>query len=381
MSEDLYKSELGKRLGVDASTVQLYWKGRVGLYALLKAMGVGPGDAVLMPAFTCVVVPNAVIYTGARPRYVDIDRSTLNPLPGAIRAALTENTKCILLQNTLGLSSDLDEIVSLARERGILTIEDCTHGFGGLYQGRPNGTFCDAAFFSTQWNKPFSTGLGGFVAVNQPELLARLEVVNQGLERPSLLRQASLRLLIEARRWLVRDRSYWPLMGAYRALSKRGLILGSSSGAEIESTKRPRGYFQSSCRVQSDHGLKALGSLDALLELRRANGRIYNQFMKERGKFHYGEEHLVDHAFLRYPALARNREVFSEDPRRHRIRLGDWFNSMLHPVQGDLDPWHLNQSSFPVAREIARKIVNLPTDIPEPAKVLQFLESRLDRLE
>ena len=111
-------------------------------------------------AFTCVAVANAVMYVGATPRYVDIDAATLTVDVPAIEAVLASNTKVILAQNTFGLSPDIDAILALAKKRGgIRVIDDCAHGFGGRYKGMPNGAIADASFFSTQWNKPYSTGL------------------------------------------------------------------------------------------------------------------------------------------------------------------------------------------------------------------------------
>ena len=72
-----YQARIAEYLHIDAEQVSLYWKGRVALYTVLKAMGIGPGDEVVLPAFTCVVVPNAILYLGATPIYVDINPTVL----------------------------------------------------------------------------------------------------------------------------------------------------------------------------------------------------------------------------------------------------------------------------------------------------------------
>ena len=147
-----YKQVLSTSLGTDIEQIFLYWKGRVALYALLKAMNIKPGDEVIVPAYTCVVVPNAILYLGAIPVYVDIDPGTFNANIDQIKKAITNKTKVIICQNTFGLSSHLEELVAIAKTYNLFTIEDCTHGFGGTYNGKPNGSFCEAALFSTQWN-------------------------------------------------------------------------------------------------------------------------------------------------------------------------------------------------------------------------------------
>ena len=137
--------------------VAFTWKGRVALYAILKALRIGPGDEVVIPAFTCVVVPNAVLYAGATPVYCDIDAATYTPTAETIAPQVTDRTRLIVAQNTFGLSADLNPIMRLAANRGIPVVEDCAHGLGGTYRGRPNGTVADASFFSTQWSKPISS--------------------------------------------------------------------------------------------------------------------------------------------------------------------------------------------------------------------------------
>ncbi|MEY4217385.1 MAG: DegT/DnrJ/EryC1/StrS aminotransferase [Bacteroidota bacterium] len=112
-------------------------------------MGVGPGDEVILPAFTCVVVPNAILYTGATPVFVDIDPNSLCCDVQSIEKAITPNTKAILIQNMLGLSYKVHELVALAKAHGIYTIEDCTHGFGGKYQGQFNGLISDNSMVSS----------------------------------------------------------------------------------------------------------------------------------------------------------------------------------------------------------------------------------------
>ena len=368
------------RLGEGARAF-LYWKGRVALYAILRAMGVGPGDEVVLPGFTCVVVPNAILYLGAKPVYVDVRRETCNVSVAAVRDAITERTKVILCQNTYGLSAEVEDLVALARQRGIYTVEDCAHGFGGTYKGRPNGSYCDAAFFSTQWNKPFSTGLGGFAVVNNPELAPAMEALEAEKARPSFRETQMLRLLLLTRKHLVNDFTYWPLVAAYRWLSKRNLVLGSSQGEELSGPVMPRGYFKGMSRLQAAVGLRALDGLDEALTLRRRNAEVYTQFLESRGKNHVSRGLFEDHGFLKYPLLVRSRPELMEAAADAHVSLGDWFVSPLHPVECDWGRWGLDESACPVAAGLARSVVNLPTDTAKPRKVVAFLETRPDLIE
>ncbi|GAB4331057.1 MAG: hypothetical protein Kow00127_23100 [Bacteroidales bacterium] len=378
MTTDTYIRKLSALL--DGHPVYLYWKGRVALYALLKAMGVGPGDEVIVPGFTCVVVPNAIIYTGARPVYADIDRESMNVPAEAYQAAVTDKTKAIITQNTFGLSYQVDQIAALGKEQKIFTIEDCTHGFGGTFSGQPNGTWCDAAFFSTQWNKPFSTGLGGFALVNNRELLPELEKVNRMLNPPSSTEKVSLWLQMAAHRMLLNDSLYFFLRDLYRWLSRKNLVLGSSQGDELSEPVMPGDYFKSHTSLQAGAGLKALRQINELNRLRKKNAEIYTEWLAANNKYHVSGRFFPDHLFLKYPVLVENQDEFQEAARKHRIQLGDWFNTPLYPVKGNWEKWYLDSSKIPVALEVSRHIVNLPTETRKPQKVISFLEHFKDKI-
>jgi dTDP-4-amino-4,6-dideoxygalactose transaminase len=143
-----FKQSIRSQLSDDVS-VTLFWKGRVALYVILKALGIAEGDEVIVPGLTCVVVPNAVIYSGATPIYADVDPATYTLSPESVEPLITPRTRAIIAQNTFGLSANLDPILDLAKKKGIEVIDDCTHGFGGAYKGKPNGSVTRLSFFST----------------------------------------------------------------------------------------------------------------------------------------------------------------------------------------------------------------------------------------
>ena len=347
-----YALKLAQRL-CGTSQLFLYWKGRVALYALLRAMGVGPGDEVILPAYTCVVVPNAILYTGAMPVYVDVRPDTCCLDPDRLENALTDRTRVIICQNTYGLSADVEKVVEIARRNGIYTIEDCAHGFGGNYESRPNGTYCDAAFFSTQWNKPFSTGLGGFAVVNNEALIPKVEALEKEKIQPGLGETRLLRLLLLIRRLLIRDWSYWKLVALYRWLSRYNLILGSSQGGELDDIALPRNYLKDLSAVQAREGLRALDRLDELLALWRKNAEVYTDFLEGKGKNHVGRIFFQNHGFLKYPLRVSDRPAFQVAAEKAHVPLGDWFCSPLHPVTERLERWRFKAGDFPVAERLA----------------------------
>jgi perosamine synthetase len=375
-----YINRIADWLKVQPGQIETFWKGRVGLYALLKAFGVSEGDEVILPAFTCVVVPNAIIYCGAQPVYVDITAETLNTDFDKVKAAVTEKTKVILVQNTFGLSNEVDKIAAFAREKNILTIEDCTHGFGGKFNDAPNGSFCDAAFYSTQWNKPFSTGIGGFAVLNNSSYRDAFNQVNSQLETPTRKDRYMLATLIQARKYLLHDSTYWTALRLYRSMSKSGLVVGSSKGEELIDSKMPKNYFLRGVKVQEKVGEKALWELPEILALRNKNGLAYNTFMRENGKWSYSDRDLSNHAFLNYPVFVDDKKVFQSAAEKAKIRLGDWFVSPIHPVLEDFDRWQIEPKKYPVAYEKSHYILNLPTDVKDSTVVLRFLENHLHAL-
>ena len=131
---------MAELIGVPPDHVTLFWKGRVAFYAILRALGVGPGDEVIVPAFTCVAVPNAILYTGATPIYVDIDEASYTADPAAVAAALSPRTRIVLAQNTFGLSADVDALAAVAQPQGAVRRSTTARmASGGRTEAGPTG--------------------------------------------------------------------------------------------------------------------------------------------------------------------------------------------------------------------------------------------------
>jgi len=376
-----YKKGIASVLKTDPDNIFLYWKGRVALYAALKAMGVKEGDEVIIPAFTCVVVPNAIMYLGAVPNYVDISGETYNMDVRLIEKSVSPRTKVIICQNTFGLSSDIQEIIQIAQKHNLFTIEDCTHGFGGYYNGKPNGSYCDAAFYSTQWNKPFSTGIGGFLVINNKTLISKVKSLEHEKIKPSAAERLMLASLLMFNKLFINRFSYWPLVGLYRFLSKKNLILGSNRGEEITKVAMPENYFKDTSFVQVRAGIKQLKDLEKLNNLRKKNAAAYTGFLKSNNKTFVKEKFSGNHLFLKYPLLVKDKELFLRYAGKEKVSLGDWFLSPIHPVRKNFELWKINEAFFPCGNTISKKIVNLPTDTTDIKGVFRFLQRHLDMIE
>ena len=352
--------------------MSLFWKGRVGLYNLLDALGVGDGDEVIVPAFTCVVVPNAILYKGAKVVFVDIDQRTLSVNPKLIIPKINAKTKVIIAQNTLGLPSDLKVLKELADQYGLILIDDCTHG---LKPDPSTFDLVDAAFYSSQWNKPYSTGLGGMVYVKDPELAKRMQIREENLVPPGFLKVQMLRLQYWMRKYILSPRLYWPMVKLFRWLSAKNIVVGSSQGPELESAKMPANYNMGMSAIQCKWGIKALQKLDQKIVHRQKIADLYDAGFKEMGKKIPFRPAYAEHLFLKYPFFVKERSKFMDQAVRAKVPLGDWMLSPIHPIQKDHERWTYNYGSNPIGEALSRSVLNLPTDVSEKEahRILAFL--------
>ena len=152
------------------------------LHLALVALGLKPGDEVLVPTLTYIATANAVTYCGAKPILVDCDPQTLNMDPAAIANKITTRTKGIIPVHLYGHPVDMDPIVSAARDYGLFVLEDAAEAHGAEYKGRRVGGLGTCAAFSFFGNKIITTGEGGMVTTNDGNLAAKLRLYRgQGL--------------------------------------------------------------------------------------------------------------------------------------------------------------------------------------------------------
>jgi dTDP-4-amino-4,6-dideoxygalactose transaminase len=148
-----------------------------------------PGDEVIMPSFTFVSTANAFALRGAVPVFVDIRRDTLNIDEHAIDEAITPNTRAIVPVHYAGVPCEMDAILSIARARGLMVVEDAAQALGSTYKGRPAGRFGELAATSFHETKNLMSGEGGALLINAADLAARAEVVHdKGTNRSRFLR-------------------------------------------------------------------------------------------------------------------------------------------------------------------------------------------------
>ena len=171
--------------------------GSAALFCATAALGIGPGDEVIMPAFSWYSDFNSIALTGALPVFADIDES-MNLDPEDFERKITSRTKAVIVIHYQGGSANMDKILTVAGKHNIKIIEDCAQAFGGQYKGKFLGTMGDIAIASFQNNKMITCGEGGIVYTNNEEYFVRaVRYHDLGFVRPAFLEQLENKELAE----------------------------------------------------------------------------------------------------------------------------------------------------------------------------------------
>lgn len=156
--------------------------GTAALHLALLALGIGPGDEVIVPDFTFPATANVVEIVGADCKFVDISLETLNIDPEKIEENITSRTRAIMVVHEFGYPAEMDKIMALARKYGLKVIEDAACALGAEYKGKKVGTFGDVGCFSLHPRKNITTGEGGIVVTNDDELAEKIRMLrNHGM--------------------------------------------------------------------------------------------------------------------------------------------------------------------------------------------------------
>ncbi len=336
-----------------------YFRGRVALYAILKALGVGRGDEVGMQAYTCIAVPEAVLAAGATPVFIDIEPGGLNLDPAACDAALGPRMKAIIVQHTFGLPADVRRIAAAAKKRGVPLIEDCCHSHLSTVAGQAVGSFGAGSFYSFEWGKPLVAGVGGSAIANDSELERRLELGYAGFEPPPSV----LDLRIEAQylgfRALFRPSLYWGTRRLLGALSKTWLIESSyhttyGEGENVE--------FKYRMARSAEYRLRQ--SVDQIPACALHSNQIVAHYKEIRNPLfqHVTVPDWAIPVYARYPLVTAHKREILVAAQKCRIELAAWYQTPIHPLLSN--EWHrVNYvtGSCPNAERAAAEVVSLPT--------------------
>jgi perosamine synthetase len=207
----------------------------------LHVSGVGPGDEVIIPSLSFIATANAVWHCGATPVFADVDPLTCNLDPLATEQAIGPRTKAIMPVHQLGLPADMDAFFELAGRWGLAVVEDAACAIGATYRGRPIGSLPSLACFSLHPRKVITTGEGGMIAVQDPDLATRLRRLRgHGMDVSDLARHRASEVVVEAypeRGWNARMTDVQAAMGLCqmraldRILQRRALLAARYTAA------------------------------------------------------------------------------------------------------------------------------------------------------
>ncbi|MBU1486432.1 DegT/DnrJ/EryC1/StrS family aminotransferase [bacterium] len=296
-----------------------------GLTLSLAAVGVGPGDEVITTPMTFAACANEIIHRGARPVFVDIEEDTYNIDPAEIKKHITPRTKAILVVHFAGHPAQMEEISRIAGEHNLKIIEDAAHATESVYHGQKIGTISDVTVFSFYATKNLTTGEGGMVTTNDPDLFEKMSILSlHGMSRD-----------------------------AYKRYSEEG-----AAHYEVVCP----GFKCNLSDIQSSIGLHQLRKIARLHKRREAIWKKYNQAFGQIEELKLPTERPnILHAYHLYSVLLKSidRDWFIEALKAEGIGASIHFISLhLHPYYRKT--FGFKKEDFKVASYVSGRILSLP---------------------
>lgn len=311
--EQKFARYCGVRHGVATSN------GTVALHLALKALGIGEGDEVLVPALTFIATANTVTYCNARPVLVDSDPKSWCMDPARMEESITPQTRAVMPVHLYGHPCDMDAIGDIARRHGLYVIEDAAEAHGALYRGRPVGSFGQVNCFSFFGNKIISTGEGGMCLTDDDELARRMRILRDHGMNP--------------------NRRYWyDVVGFNYRMTNLQAAVGAAQVERLDMLVARRRQLAK----WYDHALAAL-----------AEGGLVTRppEMPWARSVYWMYSILLENAF----GVARDEMISALKESGIETRPLFYPLHLLPPYQGR------DSRAFPVAEELSRKGLNLPS--------------------
>lgn len=334
--------------------------GRVALAAILDAIGIRAGDEIIVPGYTCVAVPNPVLFLGARPVYADIERETLNVSARTIEPLISSRTRGIIVQHTFGFPALMREIISLAQKKSLVVIEDCTHAFGATVGGSQVGTLGHASFFSLEQTKMCSAGAGGIACAADSQLLSGIRKFQQDSVFPGagevrrMMAYIAYTILLRDPRWS----SKIPNAGYY--LNRLGWMAGPETTDAEMHCERPENFHTRLSAAQARVAYSQVSRIKRNVGIRRELAAIYDSEFHASRVETFAEPAGASAAYVRYPIRVKNKAGLAADLKKQNIQLGLWFTAPVHPVQVPQDRAGYTAGSCPEAELAVSHVANLP---------------------
>jgi len=351
-----YKEILEEKL--QSQNIYTFASGRMGFYSILKTLDLQKGDEIIIPSYTCVVVPNAILYANAKPVYCDINDDDFNIDVSKIEALITPKTKVLYAQHTFGQMCDVEAIVALAKKHNLVVIEDAALAIGAHKNGRYAGTIGDFGYFSTDRSKVINTGLGGIVSLNNQKYKKQFDMFYAKV--PYLDEQYTKKI---AKTFLINivtlhPSIYWFGKFINVVLSKLKMMhyfLDEFYHNKSEITRYP--YPARLSNIFAKIGISQMQSLESNLAYRKSVVQYYNNILGI-----YSGAYINDpsNIFLRYSFLIQNRDYW-ERRFSSKIDLSIWFKTIASGKNENFEEIGYIEGTNKVSEYVCEHIFNLPT--------------------
>ncbi|MBN2100350.1 DegT/DnrJ/EryC1/StrS family aminotransferase [Candidatus Dojkabacteria bacterium] len=353
-----------------------YNSGRGAIYSVLKAIGTTDKHEVITQAYTCAAVPTGIIWSGATPIYVDIKAKSYNTTATLIKKAITPNTKAVIIQHTFGQPAEIDQICEMLKKINskrqpkdkVFLIEDCAHSLGAKYKGKKIGEWGDAAILSFGQDKVISCTYGGMALSKDSEISKILQKNYNDLQGESIFN--IFRAIVHPILWTIINRTYYlpnikTKSGRPSKLSMgKGFIMLLRLFRILQHTADPSKINLDKPYVRRLSNAQAIMLRVQFRKLARYNrhsriiAQIYNRILPEKLQII-----SPNHIFLRFPLKVNNPEEISNEFKKNKIILGNWYNNAIHLADQTPEKFKYIKGSCPIAERTAQKSLNLPTAI------------------
>lgn len=336
--------------------------GRSALFAILKSFDIGKEDEVLVQAFTCVAVPDPILWVGARPIFLDIDES-LNIDPTGIEKHINHKTRAIIVQHTFGITAKIKTIKKIAQKHKLKLIEDCSHALGASIDNIPVGNFADASFFSFGRDKIISSVFGGLAIIDDKYQLEnqKLKTLHQSLKFPGYF-------------WIMQQILH-PIIFAI-VLPLYNIFLGKIILFIFQKLKfisKPVYHEELQGQKPDIFPLRYPNALATLLNLQLKKLNSYNQKRVEIANYYFQNLNKFNNIslpikrkgaiYLRFNILTPYADKIFKKFKKKKILLGNWYKSIIDPKGVLYSKVGYKLGSCPNAERFAQLSVNLPTNV------------------
>lgn len=329
--------------------------GRSGLYALLKCLGIQDSE-VIMPAYTCVVVANAIVYSGNTPKFVDITLNDYNMDMDLLAGAINDKTRAIIGTSLFGYPYDVDRLKDIIKSSGreILLIQDCAHSFAAEYKDELICNMGDAALFAFSITKPISSVYGGMITTNREDIYEKLKKYRDDyFKKPAPSQDMKMFSL-----FLTAYVAFFePFYGITNFLERRtNLIDPISKYYREDAIDMPQDYLNILPNLNARIGSMQLDKYEWVKEKRRFIAKLYHKALN--GLRGIALMPLIEGAtYLYCVARVNKRDRIIEYMRKRGIEIGKYIEYAV-PYMKAYEKYR--SGDYPNAYACAHNIINLP---------------------